>query len=408
MMPFVTEKASPDYRQVPVLALYGANASGKTNVLKALDNLKRLLISGVKGTYHPNRLNPPDVPMASYEIELVLGNQKYLYSIEYNENAILLEKLARIEHEQEIVVFLISDGESDFRAVATEKVYTNDKLKEIFQVECVETGRNLQISSFLFRVAKGFRGLSPILTNIAELLVQGFVVYTNNRIPFYQAILRLAGGAEQDKIRVAFERVVKILSDFDFSIQSISLEESRGELENLLPSDFPIESALYDIDIQREAENAFVRHSAIVTHKGADGTSQKFRFASEESEGTKVAAGLIAVCLLALSRGQTLFIDDIDRSLHSLILTALVRLFKRKETNPHGAQLVFTLHDTIVLENAETRVSEVGIINNNVYTGTTLFRLSDLKDGKRQLENCRQLRMHYLEGYYTGIPHPNA
>ena len=110
LMPFVTEENSPDFRQVPILALYGANASGKTNILKALDAFHTLLTRGVDDVYQPNRLNPPKDKKASFVVGIVWNNRQYQYAIEYDADEILLEKLVRMDCEQE-EPFFSSEGE---------------------------------------------------------------------------------------------------------------------------------------------------------------------------------------------------------------------------------------------------------------------------------------------------------
>ena len=142
-------------------------------------------------------------------------------------------------------------------------------------------------------------------------------------------------------------------------------------------------------------------------HNRVDGGLEAFDFMTEESEGTKVAAGLVGVCLWAIERGAVVFFDELDRSLHPIVLLELVRMFKRKSSNPHGAQLVFTLHDTTILEDPTTRVSEVAIVNNNMHTGTTMTRLSELdKEDGRGVRNIHNFRKQYMEGLLSGVPHP--
>ena len=137
-------------------------------------------------------------------------------------------------------------------------------------------------------------------------------------------------------------------------------------------------------------------------HEDAEGNLKSLDFRTEESDGTKVVAALIGVCLWALETGRTLFVDELDRSLHPFILISLIKLFKSKRYNKTNAQLVFTAHDPTPLDEDLLRVSEVGIINKTIVGGTSFRRLCEYK-GTRNVSNFRK---QYLAGIYSGIPFP--
>jgi AAA15 family ATPase/GTPase len=116
--------------------------------------------------------------------------------------------------------------------------------------------------------------------------------------------------------------------------------------------------------------------------------------------------GILAVCLRTLDRGATVFFDELDRSLHPILLIELVKLFKLKKFNKHGAQLVFTAHDPSIMEDVLMRVGEIGIVNNNVHSGSTLTRLVDMKDKGLNVRNVHNFRKMYMEGFFAGVPYP--
>ena len=113
-------------------------------------------------------------------------------------------------------------------------------------------------------------------------------------------------------------------------------------------------------------------------------------------------ASLLALCLYSLENGLTLCIDELDKSLHSRLLIEIVRMFKDKRYNKTNAQLVFTAHNTDVLDDDLMRISEVGFINKTEKTGSTIKRISDF-DGKRNVNNFRK---QYLDGLFAGVPYP--
>ncbi|MFA7672051.1 MAG: AAA family ATPase, partial [Sphaerochaetaceae bacterium] len=123
---------------------------------------------------------------------------------------------------------------------------------------------------------------------------------------------------------------------------------------------------------------------------------------NNESLGTKKLAPLLALILYVLDNGLVLVIDEIGNSIHSLLLAEMIRLFKDKRYNKSNAQLIFTTHNTDVMDHELMRISEIGIINKTLKKGTTIVRVSDF-DGIR---NVTRFRKQYLDGRFSGIPFP--
>ena len=148
--------------------------------------------------------------------------------------------------------------------------------------------------------------------------------------------------------------------------------------------------------------NAWIADEVKLLHEDTEGNIKTLDFVTEESDGTKVVAALLGVCLWALETGRTLFVDELDRSLHPFILLSLIKLFKSKRYNRTNAQLVFTVHDPTPLDGDLLRVSEVGIVDKKPASGTEFRRLCEYK-GTRNVFNFRK---QYLSGVYSGVPFP--
>ena len=111
---------------------------------------------------------------------------------------------------------------------------------------------------------------------------------------------------------------------------------------------------------------------------------------------------MLGALLTAVRLGKTVLIDELDDSLHSLLLQELVKLFKEKRINETAAQIVFTLHNTDLLAANFLGVSEVAIVNQVGYFGTRVMRLVDLPG----IRNGSDFRLRYLRGDFGGIPFP--
>ena len=123
ILPFVGDVA----RHVPVLALYGANASGKTNVLQALFVFKRVVTLGTENRYYPNKLNHK-YNSTTFEIGFYDKNTKYIYHLTYNQNGITHEALYKGDKNQ--IIFEIKDNKCVFENMANPE-YTVLRLEEI-------------------------------------------------------------------------------------------------------------------------------------------------------------------------------------------------------------------------------------------------------------------------------------
>ena len=140
-------------------------------------------------------------------------------------------------------------------------------------------------------------------------------------------------------------------------------------------------------------------------HKGMPhikvGTLVRFDF-NEESMGTQIAFGVLGSILAALEQGGLVLIDELDRSLHSLVFQQIVQMFTEKRYNTKNAQLVFSAHNTDLLDADILRISEIDFVNKTKKKGTTIKRLVEFSD----IRNVSNFRKRYLSGEFDGIPFP--
>ena len=403
MMPFIENPYGRQDRYVPVLSIYGANASGKTNILAAIQCFRNVINDGIEGNFKPNRINPK-YPTTRFEAAIETAEAMLIYELEYDRSSVRVERLTCEEGpNQRKTFFATLDGVLDVGELSS-AAYGENRLSEIYKVECMD-GRARQYKTFLGCLARNYTGLSDKVVAVADTLLNRVAVHLHNDPPLSYAIEKLTQSRDLTDTGGAFEKIVRVLRKFDFSLREIKMEREivpRSDVHKRIER-----LSRLDYIISRTHNGAIISDKFTTYHNRVDGGLEAFDFMTEESEGTKVAAGLVGVCLWALERGAVVFFDELDRSLHPIVLLEFVRMFKRKSSNPHGAQLVFTLHDTTILEDPTTRVSEVAIVNNNVHTGTTMTRLSELdKEDGRGVRNIHNFRKQYMEGLLSGVPHP--
>ncbi|MBQ8807442.1 MAG: ATP-binding protein [Bacteroidaceae bacterium] len=368
-------------RLSPVLAIYGQNAGGKTTLVEAMNTLRRCLFEN-KLHYRPNKLHP-DLKDSTFEICFASEGVVYTYTLCYNLSGVKRETLRtydtdvfEIDHEQALY---------NFEQLATE-LYTTERLMAVLKTECCNS-KGEQIVSYLGKIATNYPGLNAKLSNAYQFLIYGISNSLENDFSAPFAINYLAQGEQDSTHEQAFQEIAKYLRRLDIDIASMELI-LREEKFSSKPDD----------DGGREPELMYRINSY---HKDKNGELVALDF-REESRGTQVLFGLLGVVLRKLRTGGVLVIDEIDRSLHSLLLVALVSLFTNKEYNVKGAQLILTAHNTELLGADNLRTSQVAIVTKTSQQGTLVRRLCDF-DGVRNVQNFRKT---YLEGAFSGIPFP--
>ena len=126
----------------------------------------------------------------------------------------------------------------------------------------------------------------------------------------------------------------------------------------------------------------------------------------EESDGTRKLIAALPVILLALREGRLVIIDELDAKLHPKLLRYVILLFKNKDLNPNGAQLLFTSHDMSTMKNSVFRRDEIWFAAENESHESDIYSLHELRneDGDR-IKNTAVYDKQYLEGRYGADPY---
>ena len=135
-----------------------------------------------------------------------------------------------------------------------------------------------------------------------------------------------------------------------------------------------------------------------LTHKGSGRRDVPFGL-ENESDGTVAFYGLLGPLVHFVGSGGTLCVDELDASLHPLLALGVLHYFSNPKWNPHGAQIIFTTHDTNILDRASLRRDQIWFTEKDAEGGTHLYPLTDFKPRKNE-----NLERGYLQGRYGAVP----
>lgn len=392
IMPFIE---GPGKRRVaPCLALFGANASGKTNILNGVGTLGLLVRGEVPQSqlFDPNRINPK-YEFTTLAVEFLCGADRFEYRIAFDATEIREEQLLK---DGEIVLH-IQRFTPRFASRILSASYTKERLAEILRVECSD-GERRQTKPMLQRIGLAYPGLHPDL-KLAFGFFANSVKFARNRdaLPLPIAIAILASVLDNDD-KAAVREITAMVQRLDIDVQAIEIVRRELELRDRVS--YP------HVGYKNPETGATEEIQIKTTHRDVTGRSIQFDFREHESSGTQRLAGLVGLILQALKTGGVLLVDELECSLHPVLMRELVLLFKRRRHNPKGAQLIFTTHNTDILDDSILRVSEIALVRKTTVNGTLLRRLVDARKEGEDIRNVTNFRKQYLAGYYAGIPHP--
>lgn len=399
-IPFLQEPGAT-FRGVPVLALFGANAAGKSNILKAIDAFQRRAIGRQPGNYpfyQPEKLHGPLRP-TEMELSFFADAHEFRYLLVADDAKILREELFA----DGAIVYSIRETEAELSALV-QQAYPLENLLTFKKVECAQTPDGFIRRTFLSVLGKNYAGLDNRVKTVYEFFKRKIVPSATDNLNmggFPEDVHNLAELRGTDEKTVLAD-IVGIIRKLDVPIDDISIvREKKADLSvDMVPA--------YQTWVPgRDGDGEPALLHLQTTHRDENGNPVVFRLNEEESAGTQNLVYLVARMLLALERGGIVFVDELDKSLHPILVRSLLNLFVERGRNRKGARLVFTTHCTDLMDDSILRLSEIGIVSNSAKTGTQICRLSDLRAKGMDIRNVTDFRRNYMDGFYSGVPYPS-
>ena len=372
-----------------VAAIFGANASGKSTLLDALDCLYHAVGGQRDILYRPLSLDRDhEVQPSRFSIGFTHENERYSYSVEAHRWGVSREELwAAGQRWRKVFVRTQDpeDAEPTIEAGTTLKGATNE-------VRRITTPKDLFLAVALkYKHAT----LAPIARSLRSMrFIHHSDEERSSRLRWVMS--RLAEDPEQwTDIANAIAQAA------DLGIVGLELEEQEVPQEVLeLLRRLPW-SEDEDAEVPAEVLKELQRH-LVLQHRGADGEEYRLTI-GQESQGTLTWLATVGPAVDALQRGQVLCIDELDASLHPTLTATLVDMFKDPGLNARGAQIVLTTHDTALLDNSPVQLLEAGEVwmtEKSPFGASELFSLADFPYNRKGTNKQRR----YLAGTFGAIP----
>lgn len=358
----ITEERAVDL--LPVSVIYGPNGGGKSNLLQALSCVISAIVKPVN-ELEKSRQNlilqqkVEAVPFlfdqtsasepVEFRIFFRIAKNEYCYYIAFKDDEVISESLYR-------------------------KQVTGKKSATIFERETdgITLGPSINKKSINTSVNPKMPYLSFLAINYDIPVISEVMTWFESCIirsyadPMVEHQIMLAKDAPSKN------QFIRVLNDMDIDITDYRYDEDRKQL--------------------------FVKRNV--------GSAEYELPFSDESDGTRKLIAALPVILLALREGRLVIIDELDAKLHPKLLKYVILLFKNKEINKYGAQLLFTSHDMYTLRNTVFRRDEIWFAAENDAHESEIYSLHEIRgEDNERIKSTAAYDKQYLEGRYGADPY---
>lgn len=375
-----------------VAAIYGPNASGKTNFLWALRFMRNAVCNSQTKwgptkeiDVYPFALDGTNDFPTEFSVDLLVDDVRYEYGFALNKSRILSEYLYAYPEKRRQLWFE--------RSIESERITFGKNL----------TGENRAIESLtrpnsLFLSAAAQNNHDKLLP-VYEWFTRSLVFKSNGQ----------SSSAHDQTVEMCLEnentrqKVLALLAAADLGIVGIDVveEEPNPQMSVFVEKFKKLLSEIAPVPSDFPRFNNPIR-SVTLKHRGGKDQIVPIPF-SFESAGTVVYFGILGPAISALASGGVLCVDELDASLHPLLVEDIVRIFNRAETNSKGAQLIFTTHSTELLLSDLLRRDQIWFTEKDDTGATRLYPMSDFTPRKNE-----NLQRGYLQGRYGATPYIRA
>ncbi len=370
--------------------LYGANSSGKSNLIKAMSTMHRLVLQSFDQSSTSELGITPfllstetELKPSFFEAVFLIDEIRYRYGFEVDNISVKSEWLFESKKQTEKPLFI---REND--GIEVMKAYNEGKDLE-------EKTRD---NALFLAVVDRFNG------KIAKSIINwftNFVTISGLSHERYTGVTFML--LEDEKTRPLLQA---FFDNADLGFDAVAINKNEFDVSRL-PKDMP-ESVMQEISKKLQGQTMV---DAITVHKKYNSKNKpagtvEFDMDSQESAGTNKVFNISGPVFDVLHDGGVLVVDELDASLHPLLTLAITRLFNSAEHNPKNAQLIFATHDTNLLTYGNYRRDQIYFVEKDAYGASCLYSLIEYKEegATKAVRKDRSFEKDYIQGRYGAIP----
>lgn len=385
---------------LPIAAIYGGNASGKTNFFKALNFAKNLIIKGTQPdgiinieTFQLDDSHKIDKP-SRFSFELLINEIIYEFSFSLTRNNIIDEQLVQLSSYSEKLLYHRKDGKPHF-----DHSIENDQ-SLLFAFKGTRDNQ-LFLTNSVSQKIETFRPIYDWFKNTLELVApdsrfSSFEHFLNEEHPLFSSMNTMLTQLDTGIVHLGSETL---------NFENVSLPES---LKSKLREELSEGMTVILLNGSRNERFVITRKNAellikklVTYHRKTNGNEVKFEM-RQESDGSQRVIDLLPafVELSSIDSKKVYVIDEVDRSLHTLLTRRLLEYFLSTCSSKSRSQLLFTTHDALIMDQKLLRRDEMWVAERGPLGASNLTPFSDFKDVRYD----KDIRKSYLEGRLGGIP----
>ena len=384
---------------LPVAGVFGANASGKSTILRALADMRMVVLGSFRQGNQETKLprhrfllrSQGAEQASSFAIDLILDGVRWQYGFEINDREVLDEYAYYYPKGRQALVFRRS---GDHRAPDFGQAFRSSDRALAGLVR-----KNALLLSVAGAVTDGSDDERPGIATLIGPLFNWFrtnlgLMESDNRgARITYTAKRLAAPRDEAGI-------VALLQAADLGITKIEQLPIDPEFAERLERALRVLNGLEE-ESRPGQELRFLPDDLVrLHHMSAEGPVAVDP--EHESQGTLAWVGMLGPMLDSIRRGSALLVDELDASLHPHLVQRFIQLFQSRKTNPRGAQLIFNAHDPTILGDSSQRAlgrDQIWFAEKNTDGATTLYSMAEF-----QPKRDDALARRYLQGRYGGVP----
>ncbi len=378
------ESGISNVRLLPSAAIYGPNASGKTNLLRALDTMQTIVSDSFARKQHRDyipadsfKLDPKSLSKPTeFAVVFVAEGIRYQYGFSVTTRHIVNEWLFAFPEKRPQRWFSRTREKNGYKWEFSASLKGEKKLwQKSTRDDALFLSTAVQLNS---------KQLQPVYDWFKNTLR---LVGIGGLSPGFSASLCEEG----DK-----EVILDFLNKADLGIDNIYVKKAPVGLKEL-PQDMSDELKQEILKVIKKE----VVYEIKTVHKDSSGKDVVFDITHGESAGTRKIFTLAGPFLDSLQKGYVVCIDELHDNLHPELVKFLIGLFNNRETNPGNAQLIFTTHETSMLNQKILRRDQIWFCEKDDEQATRLYPLTDFSPRK----DVVNLESAYLSGRYGALPY---